>query len=299
MKTITTFLAITVAAGVAATAASAEFPSKAVSIVVPFGAGGSTDLLTRALAVEMGRTLKQEVVVVNKAGGAGTIGTAEVAAAKNDGYTLGMLPVGPLTTQPHLRRLPYSAASFDYVCLVYSNPQALLVKKDSPYRTVTDFVADAKKHPGKIKYGSSGAGSVTHIAFVAFARGAGIDVVHVPHKGDADNLNSLLGGHIDAFITHTAFLASNAESVRGVGLMTEKRQANLPRPADIRRAERAAAQLPGLGRARGAQGHARTGLGCAREELRERGEVRRLPRTSRETAVARDLHGQRRHSRPS
>ncbi len=228
MKTITTFLAITVAAGVAATAASAEFPSKAVSIVVPFGAGGSTDLLTRALAVEMGRTLKQEVVVVNKAGGAGTIGTAEVAAAKNDGYTLGMLPVGPLTTQPHLRRLPYSAASFDYVCLVYSNPQALLVKKDSPYRTVTDFVADAKKHPGKIKYGSSGAGSVTHIAFVAFARGAGIDVVHVPHKGDADNINSLLGGHIDAFITHTAFLASNAESVRGVGLMTEKRQANLP-----------------------------------------------------------------------
>ena len=228
MKTITTFLAITVAAGVAATAASAEFPSKAVSIVVPFGAGGSTDLLTRALAAEMGKTLNQEVVVVNKAGAGGTIGTAEVAAAKNDGYTLGMLPVGPLTTQPHLRRLPYSVASFDYVCLVYSNPQALLVKKDSPYRTVADFVADAKKNPGKIKYGSSGAGSVTHIAFVAFAQAAGIDVVHVPHKGDADNINSLLGGHIAAFITHTAFLASNAESVRGIGLMAETRLANLP-----------------------------------------------------------------------
>jgi tripartite-type tricarboxylate transporter receptor subunit TctC len=184
--------------------------------------------MTRALAAEMSKALKQEVVVVNKAGAGGTLGTAEVAAARADGYTMGMLPVGPLTTQPHLRRLPYSAESFDYVCLVYSNPQALLVKKDSPHQTVADFVAEAKKNPGKSKYGSSGAGSVPHIAFVAMAQALDIDVVHVPHKGDADNLTSLLGGHIGAFVTHSTFLSSNPDSVRGLGLMADKRMANAP-----------------------------------------------------------------------
>ncbi len=213
----------------ASTASMAQsFPANPVTLIVPFGAGGSTDLMTRALAAEMAKSLKQEVVVVNKAGAGGTIGTAEVSAAKNDGYTAGMLPVGPLTTQPHLRRLPYAVDSFDYVCLVYSNPQALLVKKDSAYKNVADFVADAKGNPGKIKYGSSGAGSVPHIAFVAFAQAANIDVVHVPHKGDADNLTSLLGGHISAFITHSTFLSSNPDSVKGLGLMNDKRMASAP-----------------------------------------------------------------------
>jgi tripartite-type tricarboxylate transporter receptor subunit TctC len=199
------------------------FPTKPVSIVVPFGAGGSTDLMTRALAAEMAKTLKQEVVVVNKSGAGGTIGTAEVAAARNDGYTVGMLPVGPLTTQPNLRRLPYGPDSFDYVCLVYSNPQALMVRKDAPFNNVNDFLANARKNPGQIRYGSSGAGSVPHMAVVALAQAANIELVHVPHKGDADNLTSLLGGHIAAFVTHTAFLAANADSVKALGLMDSKR----------------------------------------------------------------------------
>ena len=207
---------------------AADFPTKPVTIVVPFGAGGSTDLMTRALAAEMAKALKQEVVVVNKAGAGGTIGTAEVAAARNDGHTVGMLPVGPLTTQTNLRRLPYSPDSFDYVCLVYSNPQALMVRKDSPYKDVNGFLAEARKNPGKIKYGSSGAGSVPHMAMVALAQAANIDVVHVPHKGDADNLTSLLGGHIETFVTHTAFLAANSESVKSLGLMAPKRLKEFP-----------------------------------------------------------------------
>ncbi len=216
------------AIGLNVNASAADFPGKPLNIIVPFGAGGSTDLMTRALATQMAATLGQEVLVVNKAGAGGTIGTAEVAAAKADGYTLGMIPVGPLTTQPHLRRLPYSADSFEAVCLVYSNPQALLVSKDAPYKTVADFIADAKSKPGKLKYGSSGAGSVPHLAFVAFAQSAGIDVVHVPHKGDADNLTSLLGGHISAFITQTTYLASNDQTVKGLGLMDNQRLASAP-----------------------------------------------------------------------
>ncbi|MCL4748106.1 MAG: tripartite tricarboxylate transporter substrate binding protein [Burkholderiaceae bacterium] len=227
MKTIAALFAGCVITSVAGVVAAAEFPTKAMSIVVPFGAGGSTDLMTRALAIEMGKSLGQEVVVVNKAGAGGTIGTAEVAAAKNDGYTIGMLPVGPLTTQPNLRRLPYGADSFEYVCLVYSNPQALLVRKDAPFRNVLDLVAYAKKNPG-MKYGSSGAGSVPHMAVVAFAQATGIDVVHVPHKGDSDNLTSVLGGHITTFVTHTAFVASNADSVRALGLMAPKRLKEVP-----------------------------------------------------------------------
>lgn len=209
-------------------AQAAEFPTKPVNIIVPFGAGGSTDLITRALAGEISKALKQETVVVNKTGAGGTIGAAEVAAARNDGYTVGMLPVGPLTTQPNLRRLPYGPESFDYVCQVYSNPQVLVVRKDSPFNNVNDFVVAARKAPGKIKYGSVAAGSVPHMAVVALAQAAGIDIVHVPFKGDADNLNGILGGHIVTFVTQSAFLAANSETLKALGLMNAKRLKELP-----------------------------------------------------------------------
>src|SRR5690606_10379058 len=123
--------------------------------------------------------------------------------------------------------LPYTADSFDYVCLVYANPQALLVRKDAPFKDVNEWIAHAKKTPG-LKYGSSGPGSVPHMAVVALAQEIGAEMVHVPHKGDADNLSSLLGGHIEMFVTHTAFVASNPDSVRALGLMAAKRLKEVP-----------------------------------------------------------------------
>ena len=117
-----------------------------------------------------------------------------------------MLPVGPMTTQPNLRTLPYGPDSFDYVCRVYSNPQLLLVRADAPYKTYGELVAHAKANPGKLNYGSSGIGSVPHLAVVALAKAANIDVFHVPHKGEADALASILRGPITIFASPPTLL---------------------------------------------------------------------------------------------
>ena len=114
--------ALIAAAGFAFAADAADFPSRPVTIIVPFAAGGGTDITTRTLAGPMAEALGAEIVVKNTAGAGGTIGAAETARAKADGYTIGMMPVGPMTTQPHLRELPYDPDDFDYICQAYSDP---------------------------------------------------------------------------------------------------------------------------------------------------------------------------------
>lgn len=212
-----------------AMSAAAEFPDRPISIVVPFGAGGSTDQMTRGLATEMSKSLGgQNIVVLNVGGAGGTVGAAKVAMSPKDGYTVGMLPVGPLATQPNLQKLSYGVDSFDYVCLVYANPQAVIVRADSPFRTVNDLLAYARANPGKLNYGSSGTGGVPHLAMVALGKAAGVQMTHIPHKGDADNLLSLLRGDVSVFVSHTAVLASHPKDVRALGLMADKRMDEFP-----------------------------------------------------------------------
>lgn len=228
MKNLPALVVGALLAACAALSHSAPFPEKPVNLVVPFGAGGSTDLIARALAVEMAKVLGQQVVVLNKAGAGGAIGAADVANARNDGYVMGMLPVGPLTTQPNLRRLSYGPASFDYVCRVYSNPQVLLVRKDSPYKTIQDIVADAKREPGKLNYASTGTGSVPHLALAALAKATGINLIHVPYKGDADSLLGVIGGHVTMFVSHPTLLSTHADSVRAIGVLAPSRLKEYP-----------------------------------------------------------------------
>ncbi len=204
------------------------FPERPLNLVVPFGPGGSTDLIARALAIEMSKTLGQQVVVLNKAGAGGAIGAADVANAKADGHTLGMLPVGPLTTQPNLRKLSYSPASFEPICRVYSNPQVLLVRKDAPFKSLQDLVAAAKRDPGKINYASTGAGSVPHLALAALTKGLGMDAVHVPYKGETEMLQGLLGGDITMFVGHPTLLSVHAQSMRAIAVMAPGRLKEYP-----------------------------------------------------------------------
>src|SRR3546814_13751648 len=117
-------------------AQAASYPDRPITIIVPFSAGGTTDLITRALAIDLSDALKSDVVVENKNGAAGTLGTANVARSRPDGYTIGMLPVGPLTTQPHLRKLPYSIDSFDFICQVYSTYRHIVVSVNRASVTV-------------------------------------------------------------------------------------------------------------------------------------------------------------------
>jgi len=208
--------------------AAAAFPERTVSLLVPFGPGGSTDLIARALAQEMSKTLGQQVVVLNKAGAGGAIGAAEVANARPDGHTIAMMPVGPLTTQPALRKLSYTPASFDPVCRVYSNPQVLLVRKDGPHKALPDLVAHAKRNPGKLNYASTGTGSVPHLALASLSTAAGMDVVHVPYKGEADMLQGLLSGSVTMFLGHPTLLSVHAQTMRGIAVLAPQRLKEYP-----------------------------------------------------------------------
>src|SRR3546814_17484464 len=125
-----------------------------------------------------------------------------------------MLPVGPLTTQPHLRKLPYSIDSFDYICQVYSSPQVLAVRQDSKFQSVGDFIAYAKENPGKIKFGTTGPGTIPYLAMLNLAQKTDVDIVDVPFRGAANILTALLGNHLEEMGANSAFFVYHAEQVR-------------------------------------------------------------------------------------
>lgn len=184
--------------GVCATAASAaEYPTKAVRIVVPWAPGGFTDTLGRLLADKMSKSLGQTVIVDNRPGASGAIGSEQVAKSAPDGYTL------LITTSDSVVRLmkdkPVDVLrDFSHVSLVATQPVLLGVGANVPAKNVAEFVAMAKEKNGKVSYASSGEGSAVHLAMELFANAAGIKMIHVPYKGIAPALTDVLGGQVEA-----------------------------------------------------------------------------------------------------
>jgi tripartite-type tricarboxylate transporter receptor subunit TctC len=181
--------------GVYAKAAYA-YPDRPITLVVAWAAGGATDLVARAVVPRAAEILGVNIVVRNIAGAAGTIGTAEAARARPDGYTVLQSPAGPVTLQPHLRDLPYDRDSFEPVCRLTLAPLAIMVRQDSPYRTVEDLVEAARAAPGNILYGSAGAGTLPHVSMIALGKAAGVEFTHVPYTGSAAAIRALLGGEV-------------------------------------------------------------------------------------------------------
>lgn len=196
--------------------AQERFPSRPVQMVVPYPPGGNTDLMARALQQELARALGQPVVVVNRGGAAGTIGDAEVARARPDGYTIGMSPNNPLTAQPHLQSLSYSVDSFRYLCMVYDNPQVLVGSRDMPFRDLKGMVALARSAPEALVFGSPGQGSTQHILLAALLRMAGADGLHVPYTGAGPMAQGALGGQIMAFVESPSIPAATGLPVLAV-----------------------------------------------------------------------------------
>jgi tripartite-type tricarboxylate transporter receptor subunit TctC len=176
---------------------AAGFPTKEVQIIIPWAAGGATDLIFRALAATTGKYLGKAVIVVNRPGGAGAVGYTEAAQAKPDGYTL-VSAITPLTILPHQVKTAYTYKHFEPIINVVSDPGMFLVRSDAPWKSLKEFLDYAKKNPEMITVGNSGAGGGVHLIALAFEKAAGVKFNHIPFSGGGPSVTAILGGHINA-----------------------------------------------------------------------------------------------------
>jgi len=183
--------------GMGAGQATAAFPDRPITIVVPFSAGGGTDVTARLLARSMEKHAGQSVVVINRAGAGGEIGMASVANAPADGYTLSIINTPNTLTIPIERSAKFTLASFELLVNVVDDPATLNVNTSSPIRSLQDLIAAAKKAPDTLTYGTSGIGSAGHISMLLFEKAAGIKLRHIPYKGTSEVATALMGKHID------------------------------------------------------------------------------------------------------
>ena len=226
--------------------AQTPYPNKVVRIIVPFGAGGASDVLPRLIAIPLSAMWGQQVVVDNRPGAAGNIGMELGAKAAPDGYTLTSGPVGNLAINPHL----YSNLTFDVlkdltpITLVGSVQNVLVVHPSVPARSVKELIALMKKRPGELTYGSGGLGTQAHIAGELFKAATGTDMTHIAYKGVAASVTDLLGGHLAMIFAqvHSVVPYIEAGKLRPLGVASARRVAQLPDVPTIADA----ANLPGF-----------------------------------------------------
>jgi len=173
-----------------------SYPTRTIKYICPWPAGGSTDVVMRALAESVGKILKQNVIVENKPGAGGLLGAAELVNAKPDGYTLAQIPVGAFRI-PHMQKVQFDTLNdFTWIICLTGYTFGLVVREDSPIKNIKDLVAFAKANPDKFTYGTPGTGTSPHLAIEEFAQRAGIKLSHIPYKGNAQSLQAVLGGHV-------------------------------------------------------------------------------------------------------
>jgi tripartite-type tricarboxylate transporter receptor subunit TctC len=229
-----TIFAATLAFGLAltGTASAQNFPSRPITMVIPFAAGGPTDVLGRIMAQAMGEALGQTVVVENVGGAGGMTGGKRVADAKPDGYSMLLGTVGTQAQGQTLYKHPLYNAVTDFtpVALIADVPIALLVRKDLPAKNFKEFVAYAKENQSRMQFGSAGAGSATHLGCVVLNTAMGTNITHVPYKGTGPAMQDLISGRIDFLceIISTAKPQIDGGSVRALAIMTKQRSPVLP-----------------------------------------------------------------------
>lgn len=182
-----------------------NFPSKSIELIVPYAAGGSSDIIARTLANAVSKYLpnNQAVVVINKPGGSGTIGLTEVERAKPDGYTLGLTTTTATSIQPHFEDTPFNHDSFQAVIRTTSVPQVLVVKSDAPWKTFEEWLEYVKKNPSKFTYAIPVKTGSQYIAMEALSAQAGIKTKAVPFDGAAPAITALLGGHVQGLLVQS------------------------------------------------------------------------------------------------
>jgi len=212
-------------------AASAQaYPSRPITMVVPYAPGGATDILGRILAKEMGQALGQSVVVVNRAGAGSILGIQSVARAEPDGYTI-LLASVPLVINPSLyKELPYAQSDLVPISIVSNTPSILVINKDVPARNLAELLELMKANPGKLNYASFGIGSGAHLAAMQFEHLTGVKLVHVPYRGGGPAATAVMGGEVQLTFSGIPNVLGGIQSgqLRPIAIATEQRYQTLP-----------------------------------------------------------------------
>lgn len=193
--------------------AFAEYPTKTITMVIPYGAGGGTDVLARTLQPALEASLGQTIVVSNVPGGGGILGFTQVANARPDGYTV-TIPNNVIFATEGMGNATYKSSDFDYLGNVMIEDYVVAVRADGPWETWEDLVGDMQENPNQVKFGFSGAGGSTHVASEILADMVGYQARQIPHDGSSDAVAAAMGGHIDALVLNLADLASALRSGR-------------------------------------------------------------------------------------
>ena len=233
IRSLTLLAAVTIVAVASMPSAAQDFPTRPVRFIVPYAAGGSGDLLARLLGNKLAAIWGQQVVVDNRAGGGGLIGTEFAARSDPDGYTLYLATDGPLTVAASLyKRVPYDwKRDFAPVSMLAMGYQVLIVRASLPARNLQELIALAREKPGELNYASIGIGSAPHLGAELFKSVAKVDVTHVPYRGSsAQAISALLAGDVAMFLVGTSTAVSHIQSgaLRGLAVTAGKRVDGLP-----------------------------------------------------------------------
>ena len=225
-------LVVAVAASLPGLVSAQAYPSRPIKLICPWPAGGSTDAVMRALAESVGKALGGSVLVENKPGASGMLGPNELAKAAPDGYTLSQLTIG-VARLPHMQKMQFDPLKdFTYIACLTGYTFGMVVRNDSPIKSIKELVDYAKANPEKFSYGSTGAGTTPHLAIEEFAAKAGIKLTHIPYKGSADGVQAVLGGHVMSHSDSTGWApqveAGNLRLLATYGSKRTRRWPNVP-----------------------------------------------------------------------
>ena len=214
-----------------AQAQGAPWPNKPIRFIVPFPPGGPTDAFVRAVATPLGDALGQTIVVENRAGGGGSIGVGALVKAAPDGYTMSLGAAGALMALPHLMKVPYSVQNdITYVSSLAEVPEVVAVNSKFGVNTLAEFIALAKREPGKLNYASAGTGTLVHLVGELFKRETGTNITHVPYNGAAPAITDLRGGQVESIVSDLTPLVPHmqAGTVKVLAVTTAERSPVLP-----------------------------------------------------------------------
>ncbi len=208
--------------------ASAAYPEKAIQYIIPFSAGGESDIAARLQAQLCKQKFGQDMIVINKPGAGGALAWSQLNSQPADGYTIMGTNVPHIVLQPFEPNTPYKTEDITPIYFFHFTPDAIVVAKDSPYKTYADLLKAAKENPGKITFAGSAHFSANHMAHERFKKHAGVNTKYVPFKGTGDLVASLLGQHVSAAMTYLPLAIAQKEKVRLLAVASEKRSPAFP-----------------------------------------------------------------------